>query len=418
MNVQSPHRSQWTVLCFLNGRRGLQPDVERTVRQLESVGSGPDIQFVAQVFREDPYPGVDCSHVQKSSWLGLWPNSRSLAATEHTDPADPRTFQEFLVLYMKAFPAEHYLVLVESHGGAIGGICGQSLEEFQGAVEGATRAVGQTIDILALDSCLMGTAETAFGLKDSVGFLAASEELLLSDNLRYGKLAKELRGRVENGGLSVQQALTALHRARQNRQLSTASVIDCSKLDELAARMRPFARSLVTVADGPAREAIGQGQHYRQPAARQRSFQHHSGETPMDQMRDLVSVARRVEAGPGRDDEGLAEAARAVAGFVQNEVVVAESHDSRLGLADSHGLSLYAPVKGAEAVVETYRKLSFAAATGWDRVVERYGRSSADGPLCQECPPDPRISSRRTGKPGRGRGQAAGGRALLRPTDW
>ena len=179
----------------------------------------------------------------------------------------------------------------------------------------------------------VGSVETAHAVKDSVRYLAASEEIVLSNNLRYDKLAKGLQGADTEG------AIEAVMEARNNKSLSTASVVDCSRMDELVSRMKPFAMSVDTAADA---------QHFRQPKVLKRVGSPDRPSTLSD-MRDLSDLAGRA---------GDAELAR----FVKEEVVVRHAHGEGQGLDDSHGLSIYAP---SGEPVESYRESGFAQETGW-----------------------------------------------------
>lgn len=335
--------NSWTVLCFFDGHGDMQSDVDRSVRQLESVGSTDSVELVAQVACGEPYYGSYTSHLQKSRLLGFLPTSQSMAGPSSSDPADPDCLTESIVNTTKAFPSEHVMVVVHGHGGAFKGLLPNtqtrekmSLQGLKTAVDAAAAALGRPIDMLVLDSCLMGCVETAYALKDSVRYLAVSEEVVPGNNMRYDVLARELQG------ADLDQAADACMKARDNGRLATASIIDCSKIDELVERMRPFARSVDT-------NTFGDVQHFRQPAVLKRLSNSGSETSPMNDMRDLATLAEHA---------GDAELAR----FVSEEVVVRNAHGRRQGLDQAQGLAIYAPTGEP---VEDYQADLFAQATGW-----------------------------------------------------
>ncbi len=333
--------SDWTVLCYFDGHGGVQHDVDRSVRELERVGSTDSVQLMAQVTGEDG--SCYATHVGKSKLLGLLPTSRPMAHPAESDPSSPQALAEAIVKAGRSFPSKHLMVVLRGHGAAFKGLLPNTetgsrmkLQGLKTALDAAKAALGRPIDMLVLDSCLMGNAETAFVVKDSVRYLAASEELLAGDNLRYDKLARGLEG------ADLEGAVDAVMAARQNRRLSTASVIDCSKMDELAARMQPMAQSVQAV-------NFERVQHFRQPAVQERRSGARSRSSELSQMRDLTSLA--IEAG----EEQLA-------GFVRDRVVVRHTYKEGLGLDNSHGLSIYAPT--GEPAPE-YADDLLARSTGW-----------------------------------------------------
>ena len=339
-NMKVGNPKEWTVLCYLNGHGNQQSEVDRSVRDLERVGSTDSVDLVTQVAGGEPYYGNYGSHIQKSKLLGMVPTSRSIPSPQESDPASPSRLAESIIQTAEAYPSKHLMVVMGGHGGAFQGLMPNSqtgermrLEGLKTALNAAKEALGRPIDMLVMDSCLMGSVETAHAVKDSVRYLAASEEIVLSNNLRYDKLAKGLQGADTEG------AIEAVMEARNNKSLSTASVVDCSRMDELVSRMKPFAMSVDTAADA---------QHFRQPKVLKRVGSPDRPSTLSD-MRDLSDLAGRA---------GDAELAR----FVKGEVVVRHAHGEGQGLDDSHGLSIYAP---SGEPVESYRESGFAQETGW-----------------------------------------------------
>lgn len=332
----------WTVLCYLNGHGNQQSEVDRSVRDLERVGSTDSVDLVTQVAGGEPYYGNYGSHIRKSKFFGMLPTSQSISSPEETDPSSPSRLTQSIIQTAEAYPSKHLMVVLGGHGGAFQGLMPNSqtgermsLEGLKTALQAAKEALGRPIDMLVMDSCLMGSVETAHAVKDSVRYLAASEEVVLSNNLRYDSLAKGLQGADTEG------AIEAVMEARNNKSLSTASVVDCSRMDELVSRMKPFAMSVHTV-------EVADAQHFRQPRVLKRVGNSDRPCTLSD-MRDLSDLADRA---------GDAELAR----FVREEVVVRHEHGERQGLDDSHGLSIYAP---SGEPVAGYLESSFARETGW-----------------------------------------------------
>ena len=342
LSVKVGKTKDWTVLCYLNGHGNQQSEVDRSVRDLERVGSTDSVDLVTQIAGGEPYYGNYGSHIQKSKFFGMIPTSQSISCPKENDPASPSRLTQSIIQTAEAYPSKHLMVVLGGHGGAFQGLMPNSqtgermsLEGLKTALQAAKEALGRPIDMLVMDSCLMGSVETAHAVKDSVRYLAASEEIVLSNNLRYDNLAKGLQG------ADTEDAIEAVMEARNNKSLSTASIVDCSRMDELVSRMKPFAMSVNTVEAADA-------QHFRQPKVLKRVGSPGRPSTLSD-MRDLSDLAGRA---------GDTELAR----FVKEEVVVRHAHGEGQGLDDSHGLSIYAP---SGEPVESYRESGFAQETGW-----------------------------------------------------
>ena len=106
--------SDWTVLAYFDGHGGLQPDVERSLRQLESVGSTESVQLMAQVAYEQPYHGSYTSHLQKSKLFGLLPASETMSGPSDGDPSSPATLTESIIKASKAFPSQSLMVVLSA----------------------------------------------------------------------------------------------------------------------------------------------------------------------------------------------------------------------------------------------------------------------------------------------------------------
>ncbi|MBI2264398.1 MAG: hypothetical protein HYU64_04415, partial [Armatimonadetes bacterium] len=208
---------KWTVLAYISGDNNLEGPEVHSLLQLEKIGSNEDVHVVAQLDRReipDDYSqyrlGVD----------GDWSGARRYYITkgaqepsdvkyhlENAEPyaeiqfkvktiqspvvqdlgevdiADKKTFKDFLTWGMKSFPAEHYLVVMMDHGyGYMGTMHDVSpgnlmtLPEMRQGLEEAEKETGRKVDILGLDCCLMGLAETAYELKDAASVVIASQQ--------------------------------------------------------------------------------------------------------------------------------------------------------------------------------------------------------------------------------------------------
>ena len=242
----------WTVLCYFNGNCDLQSDMEADMKELESVGSDENINFVAQMSYGDKDGDAKRILLKKPSWMGMKKNSEVKANIPKANMSHPQTLKDFLSWGMKEYPAKHYMVVLSGHGsGFIGSLPDDNsgdmmlTPELKSAVDTAAKETGRKIDVLGFDSCLMANAETAHALKGSVDFMVGSEEVLLSDNWNYSDLATRMKEESSKDGLSVAEALETMMNTQHNYDLLTSSIIDCRRMNEFSGKLKDFSDKLL-----------------------------------------------------------------------------------------------------------------------------------------------------------------------------
>jgi len=374
---------EWTVLCYFNGNCDLQSDMEADLKKLEEAGSDGNINFVAQISLGDKGGDAERILLKKPSWMGLKKNSEVMANLPKTNMAHPQTLKDFVSWGIKTFPAKHYMVVLSGHGmGFVGSLPDDNADdimltsELKSAMDVAKEETGKTIDILGFDSCLMANAETAYAVKDDVDFMVASEEVLINDNWDYGDLASRMKEGAEKGELSVANALEGMMNSQRNYALLTTSIIDCRRMPEFGTKLKDFSDKLLKTVDSPVeiKRAFRKAQHYCQPGILSQSSNGGNINTkPVDQMRDVASVALEIARSDGLKDGELKKSALDLAKFVVDKAVIFEMHRKDIGLSDSSGMSVYAPASEAEKYSDYYKNLSISRDTGWGEVVEKFG---------------------------------------------
>lgn len=374
----------WTVLCYFNGNCDLQSDMEEDMKALENAGSDENINFVAQMSYGDKDGEAKRIHLKKPSWMGMKKNSEVLGEFPKTNMSHPQTLKDFLSWGMKTFPAKHYMVILSGHGmGFIGSLPDDNSNdmmltpELKSAFDIAAKETGRKIDILGFDSCLMANAETAHALKDSVDFMVASEEVVLNDNWDYSDLAARMKEGSAKDGLSVAEALEGMMNSQQNYALLTASIVDCRRMNEFSGKLKDFSEKLLKTQDSPyaIKSSFHKAQHYCQRNIIASSSNGGNINTrPMDQMRDVGSVALEIIRNDDIKDKDLKKSALDLAKFVVDKAVLFEMHRKDVGLSDSGGISIYAPASEADKYTDYYKNsISLSKETGWGDVVEKFG---------------------------------------------
>jgi hypothetical protein len=373
---------EWTVLTYFNGNCDLQSDMKESMKALEKVGSDEKIAFVAQFAHGNKGGKAERLLLKQPGWFGS-SKSEVLADLGKTDMAHPQTLKDFVSWGMQKFPAQHYMLVMNGHGmGFIGSMpddhSGDLMltPELKSALDVATKEAGKKIDVLGFDSCLMANAETAYAVKDSANFMVASEEVLISGNWDYGEFAGKMKEEANGDGLTVGEALEAVIKSQYNNKLLTASVISCMAMPQFAEKLADFSQKLLATDTPPQviRGAFNRTQHYCQEHILAQASNGDVNTKPMDQMRDVASVALEVGRARGVQDLELKKSALELAKFTTDKAVLFEMHRKNAGLSDSSGISIYAPASEGEKFAEFYdSKISLAQDTGWGKVIKKFG---------------------------------------------
>ncbi len=155
-------------------------------------------------------------------------------------PSEPNmgqksTLKNFITYVFNNYESNHYLLDLWDHGGGIFGICWDdsssddrlSFDEVDEAISEACSAAGKTIDILAMDACLMQMIETCYEFRDYVSYIVASEETIPGDGYPYNQIIGSI---CNNYGWTALQYATDMvndyHNSYSSSQDTTLSVVD------------------------------------------------------------------------------------------------------------------------------------------------------------------------------------------------
>jgi len=108
------------------------------------------------------------------------------------DMGDPQTLVNLISWAKRDAPAQHYYLAIADHGNGLDGIAwdyhpgaGATTDyldngEIRRTLEQSRQILGQPIDVLHLDACLMGLIEIAYQVRDLANFEVSSENLAWS----------------------------------------------------------------------------------------------------------------------------------------------------------------------------------------------------------------------------------------------
>ncbi len=170
---------QWTVLVYMNGDNDLAPHTFADLKEMSRVGSSPAVDIVVQQDTDDS-DGSRRYHVRKTKNLA----DSHLATLPEQDSGSMQTLIDFLAFGVKNYPAQHYMVIIWSHGtGYAGGISPDYSSGSQLSIAQLSTALeylqyvhlqGRKIDIYASDACLMQSLEVIYALRQRARYIIGS----------------------------------------------------------------------------------------------------------------------------------------------------------------------------------------------------------------------------------------------------
>ncbi|WP_295396823.1 clostripain-related cysteine peptidase [uncultured Thiodictyon sp.] len=253
---------------------------------------------------------------------------------------------------------------------------GHSLDTLElSRVAGAiAETVGQPLELLGMDACLMANLEVAYEVRKAVRYFAASEELVPGHSWPYKEIFGALRANPDLGGAEfaklVVDRYVRFYTANPPAGGDVTKVaLDLGRIDEVVAATDRLAAALcedrakLTIALWEAQFAAQQRETkegQREPS----KFDYH--------LWDLRSVASSL-AGAAAASDPVRQAAAKTAKVLAPDAgpVLAEGHrgDWFDGIG---GLSVYLMPRDLQRISPSYKALAFAKDTRWDEMLESY----------------------------------------------
>ncbi len=253
---------------------------------------------------------------------------------------------------------------------------GHSLDtlELARVTNSITKTIGQTLDLLGMDACLMANLEVAYELRKTVRYLVASEELVPAHSWPYKEILGALQGNPTMTGADLVTLVVDRYIAYYTANPPsggdvTKVALDLGRIDEVVRTVNQLAVALradmSTIADALWDAQVGAKQHESQDGKRQpNKFDY--------KLWDIGSLAARL-AEPKVKSTAVRQAA--------TNTVKALSAGSGAVLAEGHygtwfdgigGASVYFMPPGQQRVASSYAQLAFARDTQWDEMLSAY----------------------------------------------
>lgn len=407
-------KAKWTFMVYLAGDNNLSGAGEKDLGEMRTVGSTAEVNIVAEFDRIGEASETKRYHIQKN---GTGERVESLG---ETDCGDPNVLLDFVKWAVQEYPAERYALVLWNHGGgwepaeidriarsvrtpnyygreaterkasALGraffrttwekilslqavderAICsddgsGHSLDtiELGNVLAQAVQVMGQPLDLLGMDACLMSNLEVAYQSQPCVKYIVASEENEPNDGWPYDRVLRFLvdNPAVETSDLAAHIAKTYVQSyvERNHNGPVTLAALDLSQVDVLTGPLDALSDALIPRM-AAAKYELGEALY-----ATSASFWRG---TLWDVAHFCEELARQTE------DEATRQAALKVKAALQPEsdaFVIAEAHSGQK-VKHCGGTTVYLPPRILHQVSRYYGELEFAKKHRWANMLKTY----------------------------------------------
>ena len=257
---------KWTFMVFVNADNNLDRFGVLDVQEMEKAGISGDVNIIAQVDRSSGKPArrYDVTGRTAEAKADDWGiSAKNVGELGEVDMGDYKEMVNFVKFAHDNYPAEKYILIIWNHGAGWKNkkqespiFKGVSYDDQSGhhistqdlglglaAIQGV---LGQPLDILAFDACLMQMIEVSYEIRENVKYMVASEETEPGDGWPYDLVCAPL---VQNPAMTAEEFAKLIPQAYATSygakgKSTTQSAVDCSKLDELANSINKLALAI------------------------------------------------------------------------------------------------------------------------------------------------------------------------------
>jgi hypothetical protein len=266
------------------------------------------------------------------------------------DMGDPAVFEDFMSWTIERYPAEHYMVVISSHGGgwhAIGpdedsGGSMLELPEIDQALGNVREKYGiDKFDIVGFDACLMSQLEVAAMLAPHANYMIAAQEVIPGNGWEYNLTLNALRDNPAMDafelGTTIVDNYMEYYAGPGDRKKVDLALVDLTQIEPLTETLAGFAQA--TQSDTASiLSAIAVSRNNTQPFGTSAGDAgEYFSSIDLRGFIELMSAQTAIS-------EDIFLATQDVLGAHQNAVVYARADDK---LPGSTGLAIYLPLNSA-----------------------------------------------------------------------
>ena len=402
--------AKWTFMVYMAGDNNLSSAGDEDLKEMRKVGSTADVNVLVQ-FDNSGAEGTRRFRVLKGG-------NDQLQSLGKTDSGDPNVLLDFVKWAKGNYPADHYALVLWNHGGGwqpseidtiaqevkAGGysdregteraasplrraffrptletilglgspqeraICsddgsGHSLDtvELGKVLEKAKTVLGQKLDLLGMDACLMSNLEVAYQAQPYVNYVVASEESEPNEGWPYETVLSKL---VADPGLATPDLASHIVHAYVQSYIDMAYSGDVTQAALDLAQMGVLDTALDHFAEAVRARMPGANPQVWKAHAKAKRFWHNT----LADIGSFGSQMKRVTR-----NQPIKAAADEVAAALQQgagKFVIAEAHNGS-GVTACTGVTIYLP-SPMVGISQYYGDLNFASQRQWLPMLKAY----------------------------------------------
>lgn len=240
---------EWTFMCFLNADNNLDPYGVQDMDEMKKIGSTDQVNVVVLVDRE--HGPAKMLYIEKGKEV-------LIKEMGELDMGDYKQLVSFVKFCKENYPAKKYALDIWNHGAGwklkadekvFRGISyddstgnGISTVQLKTACNEIMKVLGQKLDIMSHDACLMGMLEINAEQHEGCKYFVASEETEPGDGYCYDLFLAPL---VKKPTMDAKEFAVAMVRGfaqyYANERGTTTSAVDQAKIPALIAKTEALA---------------------------------------------------------------------------------------------------------------------------------------------------------------------------------
>lgn len=348
------------ILMLVYAQPGKDPEeLRQELRQIHDTDPATYASLMSDVGL-DPNNTAFIDTFVETTGLGRQFDTEPVETLGEVDMGDPAALADFVTWAIENYPAEHYALVISSHGSGWPGngpddTDGEDMLQFPeitAALQQALSATGvDQLDIIGFDACLMGQIEVYQALAPYTRYVLAAEEVIPGNGWEYvtpfSQLVDDPTMSAEQFGTNIIDAYMAYYAGPGARTKVDLHLVDTSAIPAVLDALGAFATS----ADQDMLDKLSELGVARTNA---QIFGAEAGDALSPQNSaaafasvDLVSLMELV-GGQADIDPALIDAAYAVSDAAQAAVVYGAADTY---LPDAHGMAIYFPTNSLATAV-------------------------------------------------------------------
>lgn len=351
----------WTFIVYLDGDNNLEKTAKKAFNLLETAGSNEDINIIVEFDSLLLFEGVRRYYVTHDTSSDI--TSEIIETLDEKNMGDPSTLIDFVTWVCTNYPAERYCLILYDHGNGwrpsflIDETDNDdlSMSELKNAMNNIKQNIGEKIDLLIFDACLMGMTEVYYQIRECVEVVLGSEDVVYGTGLPYHMILSALKNNPSTPISDFVNIILTKYSQYYNHFPMAMGALNLNDFTEnvVEKNLDDFAVTLNNVFnmfENEIREAIEHTTAYNV---------YYNGEKIVTHYRDLYDFAYEIK--KRIPDEQVQNAAEKLTNEISRCTIAAKQNKKE----ESHGVSIYLP-NSKKDYDTSYEELDLCRDTNWD----------------------------------------------------